>query len=524
MNFFRRTTKVHPAPSQQNLSELEIVRNRNITRNENFFALLFPSNEKEQEIIPVVTRRREKKTITEIIPVPARRNKQTCLESITTTVVCPYCSWKSDIDNVTDYSYNHFLRGHLQNNKICKDRRNKNDSANFLIPYVDNHIVKTDTCIILQYNFNPSTKKPDYNLDELENICTDDFCNEEFLDGNDEEEKFERDNENFFSLHKPELVSQVVHQHQKALIEDYNRVLQIRGGKLQDDILEIYSWSVGMSVSLSEREGNDLLAVIKRMLLRRQIEEEDCRIHSSWKRLALCCNKNVKHLNPIKKFSIPLPQKYFGTVDLQSKPLLKTECVVFDILKRIGDYLVKIKHPDMFATEAIIRESVTGERLYGDFRSGEFFEAADKLVKAEHGNNAVALCLHFSMDGTGCNASGSIQKCPLTFIVGNAVQYDAHATLIGYVNEALPYDDEYLHALLIKRKCLVAKDRENIIKAAKNQLIYDYVYAAIEPILQHQQYGLLVTIGQGSYYTFFLFFNVYKKIIFINYFYLKTRF
>jgi len=221
-------------------------------------------------------------------------------------------------------------------------------------------------------------------------------------------------------------------------------------------------------------------------------------LHKSWKCLATSCNKNVKKLYPVIEFNIGLPVEFFGNVDLHNRPLKRTQCAVFDILKRIGDALFQIESPGMFATEATIRRNDRGERIYSDFCTGDFFHSVDKVVKAEHGNDAVALCLHFSMDGTGCNASGSVQKCPLVMWIGNATVTDRKIYLLGYVQEALPYDDAYLDALLIKRNCLIACDRDAIIKYAKLQQVLDYVHAALVPIINIQRKnGFVVTIGQG---------------------------
>ena len=488
-------TKIFPAAEAAgNLSELEIRRNDNIKRNAAMLASIFSAKRNEEEEEVVETNTRQVKVPTILIPVPETRQKKAKHDVTKNTVKCTYCNWSTEVLSTVYNGEISALRGHLQNNNLCKEKRKKNNLDNcFIVSLSNDHkeqITETASCRILHYVYNPKIQKSDYNdCSDLEQL-PEEFLNDELIVDDDVVVVAPL----LLLSKKFELSSNSIFDHQRELIKEYTRDLKIRGGKMQNDVLDLYKWSVNMSMSLSEKEGDDLLKLIKDMFIRREI---NIGLHKSWKSLAFSCNKNVKILYPIKEFKITLPEFFFGIHDLQKKPLKQTQCFVFDILRRLGDALLHVKRPDLFATNAIVRNSKTGERVYAEFQTGELFESVNKVVKAEHGNDAVALCIHFSMDGTGCNSSGSVQKCPLTFWIANATQSDILVTFLGYVPEKLPYDDEYLHALLISRHCLVAKDRDDIIKYAKRQIVFDYVHAALLPIVSHQQHGLLVTVGQG---------------------------
>jgi len=191
------------------------------------------------------------------------------------------------------------------------------------------------------------------------------------------------------------------------------------------DLIELYDF--GISVGLSDREGNILLALFNEIL-----ERHDCHIQlrKSWRdiRYAIDKQKSRKCYNVFTVFE-PLPPRFFGHRHYLSKrPLRKFTGTSEDIREVIAEMLLNVD-PSKVILEYTPPTDGGGiplpeaEHLLGEFTTGKLFQQfsldASRFGQID-GNPVVPLCFGVWADETTTSSSRNMSELPVYIALLNA--------------------------------------------------------------------------------------------------------
>lgn len=177
-----------------------------------------------------------------------------------------------------------------------------------------------------------------------------------------------------------------------------------------------------------------------------------------------------------------------------------TSCYCYDIIQLLSEQLLNVAEPKHFIRDPDIRyetgkEGIKESRIYIDYTTGQHYEKAVKTLRQQKNDiKAVFLALGATLDET-TSRSSKRSETPLAAYILNLINDDFMLILLSYVPKHLPYSDAEL-----MKKMAVTNDRigirKTIIKMAKRQMMYDFVYFAIQPILEYQEKGLKLRVGR----------------------------
>lgn len=201
---------------------------------------------------------------------------------------------------------------------------------------------------------------------------------------------------------------------------------------------------------------------------------------------------------------LKLPRDYFGDKDLCGKPLASISMVHLDIRERLAEYLLHIDPDDFSAYPEVTMDDVeTGlgttekSRVYTHFGTGKLFERISLMVQSENGKDAIAICLILSIDETTLNSTRSRTGSPLTLFIANARGKSFRPVFLGYGPLVMPYPDDVLDEMLVKRGCLVKSHRDYVIASVKRGAILKYLEFVVKPLYEFECSGARVRVGSG---------------------------
>jgi hypothetical protein len=207
----------------------------------------------------------------------------------------------------------------------------------------------------------------------------------------------------------------------------------------------------------------------------------------------LCTRR--KDIFKVHTSSIPLPPTYFGTIDRQGSPLPSSPVCYLDIEQQLSSSLLQMS-PDTFITNSTTSRE---DELFQGVETGYVYNNLQRAVQDKFKNdNYFPLMIGITLDETTLNSGRSKSTCPLLFYIMNQHVDDFKMSLLGYCPTKLPYSDLHLKNILRRRGFKTDVSMKTILKITKRQLQNDYIYKAIYPILQYQQQGFVVQIGQQN--------------------------
>ena len=200
------------------------------------------------------------------------------------------------------------------------------------------------------------------------------------------------------------------------------------------------------------------------------------------------CGKRIPKLFQIQRIDVMLqPRAIFSR---HKDELTPTRGVSMCILEVLAKALLEIK-PSSFITEP--DEQTT---LLTDFTTGSYFTAMCSALKDEFGPKAKPLLISVTLDKTTLNSARTQSACPVLFYIMNAVGKSFKPIFLGYAPVELAYDEEHLAAILGEIGVNVDKVHQTLFKIAKRRAMSDFLFHILSPILQFQQTGMHVAIGQ----------------------------
>jgi len=230
----------------------------------------------------------------------------------------------------------------------------------------------------------------------------------------------------------------------------------------------------------------------------RKIQVKDRIIYKTWRALKKQCNGELKDIAPIKEMLIGLPKPFPTHEDNTNRKLLNsTRCFHVCILTRIGDALLRVKNVNFHTSEIIDNKHEDGVRHFSSFVTGHKFERYCKFVRRVFGEGVSPLMVAFYFDETAMSTTRS--ACPLFMSIMNVTGTCYRPILLGFCPVKLAYNEKQL------RDIIAANDMDTSEKGlryayalAKRKAMDMYIFNVIEPILQYQDCGLTVLVGQGQ--------------------------
>jgi hypothetical protein len=280
------------------------------------------------------------------------------------------------------------------------------------------------------------------------------------------------------------------------------------------DLIELYEF--GISVGLSDREGNILLALFNEILAR---HDSHIQLRKSWRdiRLAIDKQKSRKCYN-VFTLTEPLPPRFFGDRHYLSKrPLRKFTGTSEDIREVIAEMLLNVD-PSKVILEYTPPTDADGiplpeaEHLLGEFTTGKLFQQFSldaKRFGQIDGNPVVPLCFGVWADETTTSSSRNMSELPVyiallnagrqitscrnlnnphrsvTFyqsfwicVVGDA--YQMH--FLAYAPFRLPHSEDCLKKQLLSRGLKFKSWRASVIRRTKLKVFRDFLTQILKPL------------------------------------------
>ena len=190
-------------------------------------------------------------------------------------------------------------------------------------------------------------------------------------------------------------------------------------------------------------------------------------------------------------------EEYFGSPTFL-KPF---RGVHFDLMHRIAE-VCYFADPKYFFTDFNGLYTETGERVIGDFASGECFRILAEQVKADTSlpKDSVPLCIAISLDETSLNTTRSRNETPLTFWIynlsGDPERKSFKCEFLGYA-PSLPVTKSRLHNVLTDQGCTSKSRRSLAIKRAERRAHLNYLGQVLKPLLACQSRGITLQVGNS---------------------------
>jgi hypothetical protein len=204
--------------------------------------------------------------------------------------------------------------------------------------------------------------------------------------------------------------------------------------------------------------------------------------------------KKAVSLYNVHQHSYELKDFMFGETDSVGHPLNPVQTSSLDIEEQIARACLLVD-PKSFA----FYPSLNRRNILSGFSSGKIFELqCQQILEMYNDSELFPLVIQFSFDGTTINSSKSRQESPLQWCILN----DPNRSMehIGFVPLNLPYSNAVLANILENKMSIkTKKDREEIIKNLKQEVVHHYLYDVFSPLLKFQnQKGMLIRFGKGK--------------------------
>jgi len=228
------------------------------------------------------------------------------------------------------------------------------------------------------------------------------------------------------------------------------------------DLIELYEF--GISVGLSDREGNILLALFNEILAR---HDSNIQLRKSWRdiRLAIDKQKSRKCYN-VFTLTEPLPPRFFGHRHYLSKrPLRKFTGTSEDIREVIAEMLLNVDPSKVILeytppTDGDGRPLPEADHLLGEFTTGKLFQQ----FSCQNLNNPHRSVIFY-------------QSCWIC-VVGDA--YQMH--FLAYAPFRLPHSEDCLNKQLLSRGLNFKKWRASVIRRTKLKVFRDFLTQILKPL------------------------------------------
>ena len=221
---------------------------------------------------------------------------------------------------------------------------------------------------------------------------------------------------------------------------------------------------------------------------------------NNFRTILKACNKNVDSFFEIITWNKSLPSEYFGTLSTRGDPLREVQGAFYPIIQRISEILL-VSNPDHFASKFEMLKRHNSIRVFGDFKSGECFRMLDEKVKSLHGLNAVPLCFAISLDETTMNTTRSRAEIPVTIMIynlsGDVDRTSFKCEILGYAPKDLNENINELVELLKRNNVVSIKQRKKVIQCTRIQMLTDFIFNMLEPIIPLQHTGFQASVGHG---------------------------
>ena len=250
----------------------------------------------------------------------------------------------------------------------------------------------------------------------------------------------------------------------------------------------------GTHMQLSQQDGDLFLACVNNILV--VLGHETRIVYKTWKGLKKQCNGDFKDIAPIKEMLIELPKLFPTHEDLTKVKLLnRTRCFHMCILTRIGDVLLRVTNAN-FHTREIVDIDENGVRHYSSYVTGLMFQKYCQWVRQVFGVDVSPLMVAFYFDETAMSTTRS--GCPLFMSIMNATGTCYRPVLLGFCPVKLAYNEKHLRDIIAANGYVAsASGLRYAYTLAKRKALDMYLFKVIEPILQYQDCGLTVLVGQG---------------------------
>ena len=282
------------------------------------------------------------------------------------------------------------------------------------------------------------------------------------------------------------------------------------GKRLVDwkDLVDLYDF--GLRVGLSDREGDNLLAVINEILSR---NESPIQLRNTWRSIRLAIDKQKArkcyHVYTLKE---PLPSRFYGTHHYLSKRRLRTFTGTFEDIRGVVAEMLLNVDPSKVVLEYTPDDAAEEDQLLGAFPTGKLFQQYSEDAKNYGTINrkpVVPLCFGVWADETTTSSSRNTSELPvyiallnagncgqihciayksvfhgandtsfISFTVGDA--YKMH--LLGYAPFRLPHSDDTLKKQLMSRGLTFKNWRANVIRRTRVKVLRDFITSILKPL------------------------------------------
>ena len=184
---------------------------------------------------------------------------------------------------------------------------------------------------------------------------------------------------------------------------------------------------------------------------------------------------------------------------MKGRRLQSISMMHMDVRERLAEALLYEVDPQEFQATPIIAMATVEDkttRIYTSFASGQYFETLSKRIR-EINKDGIALCLTFGIDETTLNTTRSRTSSPLIMFIANTIGKSYKPIFLGYAPLKMPYSDEILHELLLRRGCRHADHRDWLIDTTKRQAILSFIEMVIKPLYQYEDCGVTIKVGMG---------------------------
>jgi hypothetical protein len=199
-------------------------------------------------------------------------------------------------------------------------------------------------------------------------------------------------------------------------------------------------------------------------------------------------------LYKVNQHKYELKDFMFGETDDRGRPFNPVQTSSLDIEEQIARACLLVD-PKSFA----FSPSPNFDGILSGFSSGKIFELQCQQIHKMYGDTDLfPLAIQFSFDGTTINSSKSRQESPLQWCILNDPKRSMEH--IGFVPLTLPYSNAVLAKILHDDLSVrTKKDREEIIKNLRQEVVHQYLYDVFSPLLKFQnQRGMLIRFGKGK--------------------------
>jgi hypothetical protein len=249
---------------------------------------------------------------------------------------------------------------------------------------------------------------------------------------------------------------------------------------------------------LSESKGDQFLNMLKHLF---KIHKSNVvGLPNNYRTILTACNKKVDSLFEIITWKKCLPAEYFGTISTRGDHLRPMQGAFYPILQKLNEILL-VSSPHHFASkfEKLQRDATT--RVFGDFKSAECFKMLDHKIKELHGQSAVPLCFAISLDETTMNTTRSRSETPVTIMIynlsGDVDRTSFKCEILGYAPTEFQENVTELLETLRRKGVKTAKQRKKILQCTRIQMLSDFLFDMLEPILSVQHSGFDAYVGHG---------------------------